>query len=258
MLLAIDISNSTIKAGVFLNEELKGFWQVATERQKVTDDYAMLFLNLFASCDIDPKKISGVSISCVVPRLRYVFKQFSKQYLDIDPFIVNPRVKLGIEIGLDYPSEVGGDRIVNALATHKLYGGPAIAIAFGTATVFDCVSEKGEYLGGAIAPGIIGALESLTSKASQLFKVELVRPPQGIGKNTLQAMQSGMIFGFVGLVERLVKELKSEMVSFPEEKVKVIATGGLADVIQPETDLIDTVDHKLTLNGLRLIYDLNK
>lgn len=258
MLLAIDVSNSTIKAGVFNDDALIASWQFATERHKVVDDYAMLFLNLFRSSDIDPKALTGVSISCVVPRLRSVFSQFSIKYLKIDPFIVGLDINMGIKLAHDYPSEVGGDRITNAYATHVLYGGPAIAIAFGTATVFDCLSDDGVYLGGAIAPGMIGALDSLTARAAQLFKVELIRPPSAIGKNSMHAIQSGMVFGFAGLVQRMVERLKTEMAADSAiDSIKVIATGGLAEVIAPETDVIDVVDQQLTLKGLRLIYDLN-
>ncbi|BBO83870.1 type III pantothenate kinase [Desulfosarcina ovata subsp. sediminis] len=258
MLLTIDVSNSTIKAGVFDGDQLVAFWQIATERRKAVDDYAMLFLNLFRSSNIKPKAITGVSISCVVPQLRSVFRQLCIRYLKVTPFLVGPDAKIAIRVDLDYPSEVGGDRITNASATYALYGGPAIAIAFGTATVFDCISEDGTYLGGAIAPGMIGALESLTERAAQLFKVELIRPPLAIAKNSMHAIQSGMIFGYTGLVERLVQRLKAELATSSSKPVQVVATGGLADVISPETDEITVVDHQLTLKGLRLVYDLNK
>ena len=259
MILAIDISNTTIKAGVFDHDDLVTSWQVATERHKAVDDYGILLLNLFQAGGIAVTRIRGVSISCVVPQLRSVFTQLVKKYLRLDPFLVTPAVSTGIVLTHDYPPEVGGDRIVNALATHRLYGGPAIAVAFGTATVFDCISRKGEYLGGAIAPGIIGAFESLTRNASQLFKVELVRPPRALGKNSTHTMQSGLIFGFAGLVEGLVHRLKTEMREMAgDDSVRVIATGGLADVIAPETDAIDLVDHQLTLKGLKLIYELNR
>jgi type III pantothenate kinase len=259
MILAIDISNTTIKLGLFQGDDLTATWQIATERHKVVDDYAMLLLNLFQSAGQDITHVKGVSISCVVPSLRSVFTQLVKKYLHQTAFLVTPDVLSGIVLAHDYPAEVGGDRIVNALATYRLYGGPAIAIAFGTATVFDCISRKGEYLGGAIAPGIMGAFDSLAQNASQLFRVELVRPPKAIGKNTVHTMQSGMIFGFAGLVEGLVRRLKAEMTDpAGQDKIKVIATGGLADVIKPETGVIDTVDHQLTLKGLKLIFDMNQ
>ena len=259
MILAIDISNTTIKAGVFDGDELVANWQVATERHKAVDDYGMLLLNLFAAESIRPKRITGVGIACVVPQLRPVFTRLVEKYLGLDAFLVNSTVRTGIILTQDYPPEVGGDRIVTALATHRLYGGPAIAVAFGTATVFDCISPKGEYLGGAIAPGIIGAFESLTRNAAQLFKVELVRPPQALGKNSIHTMQSGLIFGFAGLVEGLVRRLKADMGKLcGDAPVQVIATGGLADVIAPETPAIDKVDHQLTLKGLKMIYELNR
>lgn len=258
MILAIDISNTTIKLGLFQQDELTVSWQIATERHKVSDDYAMLILSLFQSSGVRIDDIRGVSISCVVPRLRSVFTQMVNKYLKIDAFVVTHEANSPIVLTHDYPPEVGGDRIVNALATFELYGGPAIAVAFGTATVFDCISQKGEYLGGAIAPGILGAFDSLAHNASQLFRVELVRPPRAIGKNSMHTMQSGMVFGFAGLVEGLVARLKKEIdPTGSQESVKVIATGGLADVIAPETEAIDLVDQQLTLKGLKLIYDLN-
>lgn len=259
MLLAIDISNTTIKTGLFSGEKLLNDWRFATERHKLADDYAMLMLNLFQNSNMSVNEITGVAISCVVPPLKSVFSYLSRKYLNVDPIMVGPNIKTGVELAIDNPLEVGSDRIVNVLATHKLYGGPAIAIAFGTATVFDCVSEKGEYLGGAIAPGMIGALESLTRSAAQLYQVEMVRPPRAIGKNTVHTMQSGLVLGYAGMVEGLVKRLKEEMLQADSEKeIKVLATGGLAEIVAPETDAIGIVDQQLTLKGLRLIYELNK
>lgn len=259
MLLAIDVSNTTIKAGVFNAGELVADWRFATERQKLADEYAILLLNLFRAHDIAVDDIRGVSISCVVPPLRAVFDQLSRRYLDVEPLIVGPNTRSGITLSVDNPGEVGADRVVNAAATHHLYGGPAIAIAFGTATVFDCVSPHGEYLGGAIAPGMVTALESLTRSAAQLYQVELVRPPRAIGTNTVHTMQSGLVLGFAALVEGLVARLKGEMLAAGEspQAVKVIATGGLVEVITPETRAIDVVDPLLTLKGLRLIHELN-
>ena len=253
MLLTLDISNTTIKAGVFRGDDLQAHWQFATKREKLADEYAMLLLDLFTATGISPGEINGVSMSCVVPPLRSVFDELARKYLHLTPLIVGPGVKTGVKLAVDNPREVGADRVVNSLATFRLYGGPAIAIALGTATVFDCVSAQGEYLGGAIAPGMVTALESLTRSAAQLFQIELVRPPKAIGKNTVATMQSGLVLGFAGLVEGLVKRLKAEL----SESAKVIATGGLAVVIAPATDAIDIVDHELTLKGLKLIYELN-
>lgn len=253
MLLTLDISNTSIKAGVFHGENLVAHWRFATERQKLTDDYAMLLLGLFQAAGVPASEIKGVSMSCVVPPLRSVFDDLARKYLHLTPLIVGPGIKTGVKLAVDNPREVGADRVVNSLATYRLYGGPAIAIAFGTATVFDCVSAQGEYLGGAIAPGMVTSLESLTRSAAQLFQVELVRPPKAIGKNTVTTMQSGVVLGFAGLVEGLVKRLKSEL-----GEAQVIATGGLAEVIAPATDAIDIVDLQLTLKGLKLIYELNQ
>ena len=258
MLLTLDISNTTVKAGVFRGEKLLADWRFATERHKLTDEYAMLMLSLFQASGVPASEITGVAISCVVPPLRSVFDELAQRYLHVEPIIVGPGVKTGVKLAVDNPREVGADRVVNVLATHRLYGGPAITIAFGTATVFDCVSAEGEYLGGAIAPGVVTALESLTRSAAQLYQVELVRPPKAIGKNTVHTMQSGLVLGYAGLVEGLVRRLKREMTASGHDPVKVIATGGLAEVIAPDTDAIDTIDLQLTLKGLRLIYELNQ
>ena len=259
MLLTFDISNTTIKAGVFRDDILIADWRFATERAKLTDEYAMLMLSLFQASGVAAKEITGVAISCVVPPLRAVFDQLARRYLHVDPVIVGPSTTIGVRLTVDNPYEVGADRIVNALATHRLYGGPAITIAFGTATVFDCVSAAGEYLGGAIAPGMVVALESLTRSAAQLYQVELVRPPKAIGTNTIHTMQSGLVLGYASLVEGLVRRLKRELCAqYPQGTVTVIATGGLAEVIAPETDAIDIIDQQLTLKGLRLIYQLNR
>lgn len=257
MLLTLDISNTTIKAGVFEGDKLLADWHFATERARLTDEYAMLILSLFHSRGVAAEEITGVAISCVVPPLRSVFSQLARRYLHVDPIMVGPDTNIGVKLRVDNPLEVGADRIVNALATHRLYGGPAITIAFGTATVFDCVSAEGEYLGGAIAPGMVTALESLTRSAAQLYQVELVRPPKAIGTNTIHTMQSGLVLGYASLVEGLVRRLKRELAS-SASPIPVIATGGLAEVIAPETDAIDVIDPQLTLKGLRLIYDLNR
>ena len=257
MLLAIDVSNTTIKAGVFRGAEVVADWRFATERSKLADEYGMLLLSLFQASGIAPADIKGASISCVVPPLRAVFQQVAQRYLKVEPLIVGPGIELGLRLAVDNPKEVGADRIVNTLATHRLYGGPAIAIAFGTATVFDCISATGEYLGGAIAPGMVVALESLTRSAAQLYQVELIRPPRAIGKNTVETMQSGMVLGYAGLVEGLVRRLKREL-DAPDGRIRVIATGGLAEVVAPETPAIDLIDPQLTLKGLRLIYELNR
>lgn len=257
MLLAIDVSNTTIKAGAFRGAAIVADWRFATERHRLADEYGMLLLSLFEAGGIRAKDVDGVSISCVVPPLKAVFEQVARRYLGAEPLVVGPSTPLGMRLLVDNPLEVGADRVVNTLATHRLYGGPAITIAFGTATVFDCISAEGDYLGGAIAPGMVVALESLTRSAAQLYQVELARPPQATGTNTVHQLQSGMVLGYAGLVEGLVGRLKREIAP-GGAPVKVIATGGLAEVVAPETAAIDRVDLQLTLQGLRIAYELSK
>lgn len=257
MLLAIDVSNTTIKAGVFRGEELVSDWRFATERNRLADEYGMLLLDLFRASGIEASAVSGVAISCVVPPLKAVFEQLARRYLGVEPLLLGPDTRTGLSLQVDNPREVGSDRVVNALAAHRLYGGPLIVIAFGTATVFDCLSVSGEYLGGAIAPGMVVALESLTRSAAQLYQVELVRPPAAIARNTVHQIQSGMVLGYAGLVEGLVGRLRREM-GGPPAAIRVIATGGLAEVVAPDTRAIDVIDPQLTLKGLRIAFELNR
>lgn len=258
MLLAIDISNTSIKAGIFQNKKIVAHWRVATERHKLLDDYAMLFLDLMQAHGIAANKISGVVMSCVVPPLRAVFQEFAKKYLKREAVCVSAKSKIGIKLSIDNPLEVGADRIGTAVALHKLFGGPAIAVTFGTATVFDCIDAKGNYLGGAIAPGMIGALESLTRSAAQLYQVELVKPPKNIGTNTIHMLQSGLVLGYASMVDGLVARLKKELINGKNKSIKVVASGGLAEVVAPEAKVIDQVDQQLLLKGLQLIYELNQ
>jgi type III pantothenate kinase len=253
VILAVDVSNTSIKLGVFQGETLLASFRIASDRQRLADDYGMLLLGLLVSAKLSPADFRGAVVSCVVPPLRSVFEDVCRKYLGVTPVVVSPEIRTGVTLLVDNPREVGADRIVNALATHRRHGGPAISIAFGTATVFDCVSPDGAYMGGAIAPGMVTALESLARSAAQLFQIELVAPKAAIGKNTVNTMQSGLVLGFAGLVEGLTSRLRAEMGGV----AKVIATGGLADVVAPATSAIDVVDPHLTLQGLRLIYELN-
>ncbi|MBN1888237.1 MAG: type III pantothenate kinase [Thermoflexales bacterium] len=254
MLLCIDVGNSNIKFGLFRGDEYVASWRISTNRAQLTDEYAMLLLNLFASQSIPIEEVSGCAISCVVPPLTPVMNELSQRYLYHTPVIVGPGVRTGVRIRTDHPAEVGSDRVSNAAAAYRLYGGPAIAIAFGTATAFDAISDTGDYLGGAIAPGLATGAEALFRFAAKLPQVELARPPLTIGKNTIHSMQSGLIFGYAGMVEGLVKRMGAEL----GPGVRVIATGGLAELIAAETDVIEAVEPHLTLIGLRLIYELNR
>jgi type III pantothenate kinase len=254
MLLAIDIGNTNVTVGVFEGEQLRATWRMATEVHRMPDEYAVLMLNLLRHEGIDIANIKEGAISCVVPTLLTTFNELFQRYFNITPLVVEPGVKTGIRIRMDNPREVGADRISNATGAHSLYNGPVIVVALGTATAFDTVSKEGDYLGGAVAPGIAIAAEALFTRTAALPRVELVRPKRAIGTNTIAAMQSGIIFGYVGLIEAIVARIQKEL----GEKAKVVATGGYASLIAKETNVFDEVNPDLTLIGLRLIYEMNK
>lgn len=253
MLLVIDIGNTNVVLGVYRGEDLIAHWRVATDSRQMADEYAMILLNLFAHNGLDQSDITAVVISSVVPPLTQTFEELTQRYFNLAPLIVRSGIRTGLRIDYDNPREVGADRIVNAVAAYRLYGGPCIVIDFGTATTFDAISANGHYIGGAIAPGIRISAESLYERTSALPRVSLVRPAQAIGRNTVASMQSGIMFGYVGLVEGLIRRIKQEL-----GPARVIATGGLAEVIAKETPLIDIVDQNLTIFGLRLLHELNQ
>ncbi len=254
MLLAIDAGNSNILVGVFKGDTLAHEWRLLTEAEKTVDEYGILFQNLYRSVNLPIEETEDIIISCVVPPLLNTFDELCTKYFHHTPLIVGPGVKTGIPIHYDNPREVGADRIVNAVAAYEAYRRSLIVVDFGTATTFDCISPQGEYLGGAIAPGIMISSEALFHKASKLPRVELVRPQTVIGKNTTTSMQAGIIFGYVGLIDGIVSRMKKEMGNDP----LVVATGGLAPLIAPESDTIAEVDEYLTLKGLHIIYKKNK
>ena len=253
MLLAVDIGNTNIVAGVFDGDRLTASWRLATDRRKTTDEYAAALHSLLDYQGLELRSIKGVSISSTVPPLTATFRRLSETYFDLPPVIAGPQVNTGITIAITNPAEMGPDRIVNSLAAMKLYSLPAVVVDMGTATTFDAVAGDGRLLGCSIAPGIESALDGLVARAARLFTVELKAPRAAIGRNTVTAMRSGLVLGYVGLVEYLVKRIKQEMEGDP----MVIATGGLAAVVVPETDCIDIVDPDLTLQGLRFLYELN-
>lgn len=253
MLLTVDIGNTNIKLGLYKGEEMVAHWRVATERHRLADEYAGLIRNLFIMGGIRMDAIHGCAISCVVPPLTGQFREMCRSYLGFEPLVASAHVKTGLTYQIDTPHELGSDRISNSLAAYHKYGGPVIAVAFGTATAFDIVLDGGTYIGGAIAPGIGISADALFRLAAKLYSVELVRPPKVIGKNTVHYMQSGLILGYTGLVEGLVRRMSDELGFRP----KVVATGGLADVIAGETDAIDVVEPLLTLEGLRIMHGLN-
>jgi type III pantothenate kinase len=254
MLLCIDIGNSNIKLGLFIGERMTYHWRIATDREKLADEYAMLLLSLIRSVALDPGEVTGCAISSVVPSLNEVFAELSQRYLKLEPLILGPDSNTGMKVNTDYPAEVGTDLIVNALAARHLVGTPAIVIGFGTATTFSAVSAAGDFEGVAIAPGIISSGDSLFRATSTLPRIALARPETSIGRNTIRSLQAGMVFGFAGLVEGIVGRMQAEL----GENARVIATGGLAPLIAPETQAIDVVEPNLALIGLRLFYERNK
>jgi len=254
MLLAVDIGNTNTTLGVFDGEKLRATWRMATGVGQMADEYASLLLTLLHHQGLDASDIKEVALCSVVPPLLTTFEEMCQRYFRVSPLVVGPGVKTGVRIRMDNPKEVGTDRIVNAAAAHHLYSGSVIIVDLGTATTFDTVSKEGDYLGGVIAPGIVTAAEALFARAAALPRVELVRPKQAIGTNTINAMQSGIVFGYVGLIEGIVARIQKEL----GEKATVVATGGYAELIAEETAVIDKVNPDVTLVGLRLIYLLNR
>lgn len=253
MLLAVDIGNTNIDVGLFDGERLHTNWDLATDVYKSSDEYALILLGLLGHEGLSAHDIEQAVICSVSPPLVPVFRELCRRYLNLTPLLVEAGVKTGVSILMDNPREVGPDRIVNAVGGHHLYGGPLIVIDLGTATTFDVVSEKGDYLGGAIAPGIKVATESLFQRTAKLPRVELIRPKNVIGRDTITAMQSGFIFGYVGLIEGMVTRIQKELGT----STRVIATGGYAELLAKETGIIEIVDPYLTLTGLRVIHERN-
>lgn len=254
MLLVIDVGNTNTVVGVFDGDKLVQSWRVRTVANHTVDEYGMLIYSLYKSSKISAKSISDIIISCVVPPMLNILEPLCEKYFHVKPLIVEPGIKTGMPIHYDNPREVGADRIVNAVAAFDKYKTDLIIVDFGTATTFDYVSAKGEYMGGCIAPGIVISSEALFEKASKLPRVEFKKPKTLIAKDTISSMQAGIMFGYAGLVDGIVERIKAEVKSNP----KVVATGGLAVVIAPETKSIDVVDENLTLEGLRIIHLKNK
>ncbi|HBE44321.1 MAG TPA: type III pantothenate kinase [Deltaproteobacteria bacterium] len=254
MLLVIDIGNTNTVVGVYNEEKLLNHWRLNTVIQKSVDEYAMFINSLLSIEGITFKLIDSAIISCVVPPLLIPFEIVCRKYIGIMPIVVEPGIKTGMPILYENPSEVGADRIVNAIAGYEKYKRSLVIVDFGTATTFDYITPKGEYAGGSIAPGIMISLEALFERASKLPRVELVKPKSIIGKNTINAIQSGIIYGYVSLVDGIVKRIKDEVKTNPY----VIATGGLSSLIYKESETIDEVNEFLTLEGLRILYERNK
>ncbi len=254
MILVIDVGNTNITLGVYNNKELLGHWRMATNVTKTSDEIGMFILSVFYSAEIKVSQIKAVVICSVVPPIMHSLINTIKKYIKLEPMLVEPGVKTGINIKYENPREVGADRIVNAVAACELYGGNIIIVDFGTATTFCAIKENRDYLGGVIAPGIKISADALFQKASKLPRIELVKPQNVIGKTTVTSMQSGMVYGYVGQIDFIVKKMKLEM-NLPD--IKVIATGGLASLVASESETVDEINRMLTMEGLRIIYDMN-
>ncbi len=254
MILVFDVGNTNTVIGAYENDRLVNNWRIKTDTLRTCDEYGVILRSLFDYDKMNAKKIKAIVISSVVPTVMMEMDLMSRKCFACKPLIVGPGIRTGLAIKYENPREVGADRVVNAVGAFRKYGGPLIIVDFGTATTFCVVDEKANYLGGAIAPGISISTEALVSRAAKLPRVELVTPKSIIGKNTVESMKAGIIFGFVGQVEGIINRIKKEINKSPV----VVATGGLAAVIARETDTIDIVDELLTLDGLRMIYEINR
>jgi type III pantothenate kinase len=254
MLLTIDIGNTNITFGLYEGKKLGPSWRIRTIHEKMPDEYGILMDQLFRQQGYRPEQVTGAAIASVVPPLTPIFEQACRDYAGQTALVVDAGVRTGVRVRYDNPRAVGADRVVDAAAVRAMYSVPACVVDFGTATTFDAVSAEGDYLGGAIAPGIGIAAQALFERTAMLPRVGLTRPPSPIGRNTPHSIQSGLLYGYVGLVEGMVARFKAEL----GPGTRVIATGGLAEIIARETEVIDVVDPWLTLHGLRIVYELNQ
>lgn len=254
MILVVDVGNTNIVLGLFEGKELKRHWRLSTNRSATADEYGILLTSLCQHANVQIDQIEKVVLSCVVPPLMNVLERLFVEYVGKEPMVVGPGIKTGLNIRYENPRDVGADRIVNAVAGIEKYGAPLILVDFGTATTFDYVDESGAYLGGAIVPGIGISAEALYQRAAKLPRIELARPRMVVGRNTVAAMQSGIVFGYAGQVDGIVRRIMKE---YPDRQPRVIATGGLAELIAAESETIEIVDALLTLDGLRIVYERN-
>jgi type III pantothenate kinase len=257
MVLVVDIGNTNIVLGVYKGDELMGSWRMLTKNERTSDEYGMSILSLLQFSNIDYKKINSSILSSVVPNVMHSFTNAMRKYFNMEPLIVGPGIKTGISIKSDNPREVGADRIVDAVAAYEQYGGktPLIVIDFGTATTYDVISENGEFIYGITSPGIQISADALWSKTAQLPNIQIKKPDSILAKNTVTSMQAGLIYGYIGQTEYIIKKVKEEM---KNENIKVVATGGLGRLISDETKHIDIYDPLLLLKGLKYIHDKNK
>ena len=258
MIFVLDVGNTNIVLGIYKDKELMVEWRLSTDYKKTSDEYMIDVSQLFNYSKIDVNEVSGVIISSVVPNIMYSLEHMVRKFFNKKPLVVGPGVKTGINIKYDNPKEVGADRIVNAVAAHEIYKTSLIIIDFGTATTFCSVGKNGDYIGGTICPGIKISSDALFQRAAKLPKVELIKPETVICKNTVSSMQAGIIYGYIGQVDYIVNKIKQEMEAMGEVNPKVVATGGLANLIAEGSNVIDEVIPYLTLEGLRIIYEKNR
>jgi type III pantothenate kinase len=248
MLLAVDVGNTNVKLGVYDDRRLVASWRLTTRREQTADEYGVFTHTMLRSHGLEPPHVTDIAISATVPAVQRTMEEMAGRYFGLSPFVVDPGVNVALVMRVDYPREVGPDRVVKVVGAVELYGPPLIIIDFGTATTFECVSPRGEFIGGAIAPGIATAAEALTARAARLFRVDLIRPASAIGRNTVTNIQSGMVYGYAGLVDGLVARMRAEMEGTP----RVVATGGLVGLMEGLARVIDVVNPHLTLEGLRI------
>lgn len=254
MLLAIDIGNTNIMLGLYEGDELGPHWRLATDHARMPDEFAMQLLDLLDYAGVSLTQIDGVALASGVPILTTRWSEVCRRYLKLEPLIISAAMETGLVILYDTPSAVGADRVVDAVAAYQRYGGPLIIVDFGTATTFEAITAAGEYLGGAIAPGVGISAAALAERAAKLPTVDVVQPPSPIGRNTVHSMQSGLFYGYVGLVEGMVARFKAEL----GPGATVVGTGGLAPLIASGTEVIDIIAPWLTLDGLRILYEMNR
>lgn len=257
MLLVIDVGNTNIVFGVYKGDELLYDWRISTDKNRTSDEYGLLFNQIFQYNGISPKSIENVIISSVVPPLMHTLPTMSMRYLGIDPMVVGPELKIGINIKYDNPKEVGADRIVNAVAAYEKYGGPLIIVDMGTAVTFCAISKEGDYLGGIIYPGIKISSEALFLRTAMLPKVEIAKPESVIGKNTINSIQSGLVYGYIGMMDYIIQKIITEM-KVDEDEITIVGTGGFSSLISSESKYINKMDRLLTLEGLKIIYERNR
>ncbi len=254
LLLTIDVGNTNTCLGLHDGHALRADWRLTTRREQTADEYGILVRNLFAASGVEPKDVAGVALASVVPPLTGVLVELSRQYLGQEPLVIEPGVKTGMPILYEPPGDVGADRIVNGVAALATYGGPVIVVDFGTATTFDVVSRRGEYVGGVICPGIGISADALFQRAARLPRVDVRDPGRVIGRSTVGSIQSGLFFGYASMVEGIIGRIRAEL----KEPARVVATGGLAETLAREVPSIEAVDGTLTLTGLRLIWERNQ